>query len=63
MYGGPGRWTAIPPRNERYEPATLATPTVIGLNRHLYVLLSTVLLPGAKKDVRMGAQEMYMRHT
>lgn len=58
MYGGPDRWTAIPPRNERHKPATFATLAVIGLNKHLYVLLSTVLLPGAKKDVRMGRQEI-----
>lgn len=51
-YGSPNRWSAIPPRNERHEPATHATLVVIGLSGRLYVLLSTVLLPEAKKDVR-----------
>jgi len=60
VYGGPGRWTVIPPRNERHERATRATLIVIGLSGRLYVLLSTVLLPEGKKYVRTGG--LSMRH-
>ena len=65
MYGGPGCWTAVRPPNERHGLATAVTPVVIGPNRRLYVLLSIVLLPEAKKDVRTGStgDVLFLRHT